>query len=402
MSAMGPIDELASQIAGSPHTDGSRESILEALRVSLRVRELEVEDLEYAIRRHLAEHANLVVAIERILDAQTAAYLANEIAGSQDYCPINADSDTAINKLLTAVGIQPIVWDIRFQGVYRIGRRLGELHEEMMQKKMAKSVLAADLQRFGIVGWNYLETLLKVSLRFYAKAFGTDKDTTIGRAFGHALRCRNLMSLVEAIKGIENGFGEVPLASRECKQKLERSSPFQGLLDGMLNIEERDVSDEWVAVYNKLAKVLYRKHEGENLPVERLHKLRTDVQVYRNFFAHADEKAVEEAGWQHALSSLNAARHFITSLSDIYPRLVVPVWHGQDAFGRFVIMFVSELDIRDDGSYDISRACRMYPYAGDRRSLQVHGFYLCAPVYDGVFEPVLCSLADVRPKKGVE
>jgi hypothetical protein len=401
MSALGPIDELASQIAGSPHTEGSRESILEALRVSLNVRELEVEDLEYAIRRHLAEHANLVVAIERILDAQTAAYLANEIANSQDYCPINADSDTAVSKLLAVVGIPPIAWDIRFQGIYRIERRLNELHEEMIQRG-TRNVLAADLQKYGIVGWNYLETLLKVALRFYAKVFGTDRDSAVGRALGHALRCRNLMSLVEAIKGIENSFEEVPLASRECKLKLDRSSSFQGLLDGMVNVEERDISDEWVATYKKLAERTVRKPEDMSLSVERFHKLRTDIQVYRNFFAHADEKAIEEAGWPHALSSLKAAHHFVTSLRDIYPRLIVPVWRGQDAFGRLVIMFLSELDIRDDGSYDISRAHRMYPHAENNQSLQMHRFYLCASVYDGVFEPALCNLADVRPKKGVE
>jgi len=401
MTRQGPIDELAFRIASSPHTEQSRKTILGDLRVLLEM-PLEIEDLEYAIRRYLAEHANLAVAVETILDPKTAAYLASEIAHDQDFCPTSADQDMAIGKLLAILGVQQIVWDPRFQGVHRIRRRLEKLYEEMMQKGRAKKVPVADLQRFGGVGWGYVETLLSMAIRFYSKAFGTDLDSAVGRAFAHALRCRTLTSKVEAIERIEESFKKESLMSRECRQRLGRRSPFEGLFDGMVVIGEQDISDEWLEVYSDLSRSILPERREEHFPLERLYTLKTDIRVYRNFFAHKDEAAIEEAGWEHALRSFRASRRFATALGEaadgaLYPGLIVPVWRGQDAFDRFVIKFVSELDLGDDASYDISRACRMYPDRVAQRSLRMHRFYLCAPVYDGVFEPMICGLADVVP-----
>ncbi|HUV93825.1 MAG TPA: hypothetical protein VMX14_03190 [Anaerolineae bacterium] len=408
MPQPGPIDDLAFRIASSPHTERSRGSILDTLRVLLEIPELEVEDLEYAVRRHLAEHANLAVAIAAILDVEAVVYLANEIAFDPGFCSIGASRDTAISKLLEALGVRQVVWDPRFRGIHRIRQRLDELHEEVMQSRRARRISSAELQRFGQVGWAYVETLLKVAVRFYAQLFGTGADSSVGRCFRHALRCRTLGSIVDAIMDIEESFEEQPLSAQQCRQRLGRCSPFGGMFGGMVSVDEDDVSDDWLRVYRRLAgRRGLRRQEGQPFYLERFFKVKTDIRVYRNFFAHKDEPAVERLGWQHALRSLRAARHLVVTLNEsregmIYPRLVVPVWRGQDAFGRTVVRFVSELDLRDDGSYDISRACRMYPDPATRRSLRMHEFYFCNPVYDGVFDPVVCSLAGVRPATEVE
>jgi len=361
-------------------------------------------EFERAIERYLAAHPHIVTALSELIHAPTLARLANEIAEDEQFCPTNAPPSEAANRLLEAVGAPTVSWNSNYRGVEHIRSRVNR--EERRLNRILRShreMNGAELSHWGIVIWKEVEALLKVCTRFYVMAL-SQLDGSSVNGFNQLDQSMTLGQILRAVWDLEQGLDDQ--TKQEFQYLIERPSPFQGLLDQPhLNLTVPD--DEWGMEYERQRRYLQQRMRNYAGPYWS-EVFMTDIQIYRNFYAHRNEDAVLSAGPDKATRSFEAAKCMLDHMlsrqvasGELIPHLVIPVEQGLDRLGRQTVKLVAAGDLRDDGIYldrSLTSVYRLPEWGRDLPELRLFCFYLCCPLYDLALNPVLIPLEDIQPE----
>jgi len=408
------LENLAHYIATAVSTEATRDLLREEiLRGQFGVSGEHI-DLTVGILRYLSHESNLRRAVRFLVaDRRTMAALANELAISRGkvkssddvYCNPNASVEIATERVLDALDVPRIEWQPEYNewGARRdsyldkIGREFDELQEFNDQEK---------LMRLGSVAWPYLQKLLQVSINFYAEFFGYGDENPVTQAFKYA-RCQNTLNrILDAIQGIEKSFApqgdETQDAYHErelCRWHFDRDSPFQGFLNGKMTITLDEMPSDWIQSAIKFDRKLACLKPGDTTVILRLNKYKADIEYCRNFYSHKTESIVKSVGPSKARYSFQTARDLIKRLDTqlhLCPVLILTIEDGFDAYGRRVIRFVHEDDIKDDGTFQRKQV--RYFFARRDEEITMHAFYFCSyPARRGKFEPVVYPVQKLLP-----
>jgi hypothetical protein len=413
------IGQLAIQIAEVPSLESQRTS-MEELLVTQLGQETELWPLVENIRRYLVEAPDLRQAVRFLLYDQRAAIdFAVEQAEKHQHA-LNArilEYNQALELILELAGLGCIRWPAKHRGITRIKRTLEDTWIDIRSKKSG-NIRPQDQKHYGKIGWDYLETLLKIAIRYYARLFGSNEaDGNVGSAFRHALQRDSLHPLLEAIQEIQKQFNPNNLkhdarAVQLSQYLLGRPSPFSDLLDGTFELKREDMTPEWrecVSQYlNSDEKKALENPGFQLVSVDVFAVFRADVRYYRDFYSHKDQDIVAASGSMRATKSFLAARRIIDRIadSDIQPTLIVPIELGRDGRGRELLRILREDQIGDDGMYDPDAEASLV-FVGpskaavevSKEDLRLFEFYACrTPVQDTMYEPPIYSLRDIYPE----
>lgn len=362
-------------------------------------------EFDRAVERYLATHPDTAIALSELFDGSTLARLANEVAEDEQFCPINVSPLEAANHLLRSIGAPTVVWNSNYRGIEHIRTRVSQEEKNLRRRLRSRwEMNGAKLSHFGIVVWKEVEVLLKVCTRFYSRALSQLGGSSVN-GFSRLDQSVTMGQILKAIWGLEQNLDEQ--TRRECHYLLERSSPFEGLLDRPHNLDLTTQDAEWLEQHKK--NVEYLQQETKDYVGSYWGEIfMTDVQVYRNFYAHENEDAVLAAGTDKASRSFNAAKRMLDHIlseqvanGELVPHLVLPVEQGFDRVGRQTVKLVAAGGLRDDGTYDersIIPIFRLPEWDRELSELHLFQFYLCCPLYELAFNPVLISLSEIRPE----
>ncbi len=238
-SKLSPLELLSQKMATSLHVaEDARNEIVDLLQVLGSIPESFEYEFEQALRRYLIENGgienggvNRVLSDKFSLRRRELIGLAQDISGENDYCSEKATKKEAVNKIMEAISVKPIKSHPIFKGIQWINRRLEDSENLGTTGTKQKVVEIAQL------GWNYLETILKVCICFYNRAFNPKDKSSISNAFANAMKKiedKSPTGLFENIKGIENSYSkdESEQYRARCQWYLDRPSPFHSLLEG--------------------------------------------------------------------------------------------------------------------------------------------------------------------------
>lgn len=401
---MSVIYELGARIANSPFVDNkARERTLASIQEVYPW--ATIAEFEQVVERYLAASPNIVTALLNLIDGPTLANLANQVAGDEHFCSVNAPPYQAARRLLGSLGASTIVWNSNYRGIDHIRDRVRREESEFNRRRRSRREMSgAELSHYGIVVWKEVEALLKICARFYYRALYQPDGSTVSRALNHLNCCVSLGQLLQAIWDLEAGMDEQ--AKQQCYYLFERSSPFYGLLDQSHTLDLTAERPEWREQYER-----YNGNRRQTMPSYTgpywAEVFRTDVQIYRNFYAHENEDVVLADGIDKAVCSFEAARRMLDYMlsnqvanSDLVPRLVVPIERGVDHLGRQTAKLVKASDLNDDETYRSPPipVYRLAEWNQDLQELDLFQFYLCCPLYELVLNPVIIPLADIRPE----
>ena len=400
---MSVIYELSTRIANSPLVDNeARERALAPIQEVYPWATM--TEFEQVVERYLAASPNIVTALLDLMDGPTLANLANGVAGDEQFCSVNAPPYQAARHLLESLGASTIVWNSNYRGIDRIRDRVRREESEFNRRRRSRREMSgAELSHYGIVVWKEVEALLKICARFYYRALYQPDGSTVSSALNHLNQCVSLGQILNAIWDLEEGMDEQ--AERQCYYLFERPSPFQGLLDQPHTLNLTAEQPEWQDRYERYEENRRQTMQNYTGPYW-IEVFRTDVQIYRNFYAHENEDVVLAAGIDKAVCSFEAARRMLDYMlsgqvanGDLVPLLVVPIEQGVDHLGRQTAKLVTASDLNDDGTYRSPiPVYRLAEWNQDLQELALFQFYLCCPVYELVLNPILIPLATIRPE----
>jgi hypothetical protein len=341
-----------------------------------------------------------------VLDSPTIARLANEIAGDDQFCPINASRAKAVNQLLTSLGIPVVAWNNNYRGVKHIKERVNREERRLNQRLRSRHPMdGADLSHFGIVVWKEVEALLKVCARFYSRALSHLENTSVSRYLTHLDQPVTMGQILKDIWYIEGRIDET--TQKECYALFEKPSPFNDFLDTPHELDLNSETDEWQEAHDRQVEFL-QGNTQDYAGSYWAEVFMADVQVYRNFYAHENEDSVLSAGREKAECSFRAAKRMFDHITseqvakgELIPHLVVPVEIGVDRIERQIIRFVAASDLRNDYTYSdrsLVPVYRLPNWNEELEELRLFDFYLCCPMYRWALNPVLIPLEDVRPE----
>jgi len=363
-------------------------------------------EFESAVERYLAAYPhNIVPALSELIPAPTLARLANEVAEDEQFCPTNASPIEAANRFLEAIGVPTVLWNSDYRGIEHIQSRVNREERKLRRRRRSRRKMnGVELSHWGIVVWKEVEALLKVCTRFYAMALSQLGKPGVNR-FNRLDRSMNLGGILWDIWNLEQGLGDQ--TKQECHYLIERPSPFQGLLDQPHTLNLTTKEEEWLEEYERKTERLQQTMQNYAGPYWG-EVFMTDVQVYRNFYAHRNEDAVLAAGPDKATRSFQAAKRMLNYMlseqvakGDLVPRLVIPVEQGFDHLGRQTVRLVASSDLEDDGTYldpSITPIYRLPEWDRNLPELKLFRFYLCCPFYELALNPVLIPLEDIQPE----
>ena len=401
---MAVIHRLTAEIAGSTLVDDeTRESALAIIQETYPWATL--AEFERAMERYLAAHPHIVVALSELIYAPTLARMANEVAEDESFCPENISPIKAARHLLEAVGIPLVVWNSDYRGVEHIRSRVNRESRKLKERRRSRRQMnGTELSHWGIVLWKEVEALLKVCTRFYTMALSR-LDGPAERKLNQLDQSMTLGRILRGIWNLEQALDDH--ARQECQYLIERPSPYQGLLDQPHSLNLTMKENEWQEEHERHKEHLsqtMRDYEGPYWG----EVFMTDVQIYRNFYAHRNEDAVLSAGAEKAICSFEAAQRMLNHMlsdqvasGELVPRLVLPVEYGIDHLGRQTVRLVAAGDLRTDGTYldrSLISIYRLPEWDSELPELHLFSFYLCCPLYELAFNPILVPLEDIQPE----
>jgi hypothetical protein len=361
--------------------------------------------LEAGVLSFLARATDLKKALMHLIgDRYLAVALANELAGRSDYshCPRGSDLSSALDKLLDTVELPTIHLPPRFRGRSR-------QEEFLIQTKRELDDLSDnDKDRFKPLtdsGWGELDTLTKIVVRFHGALFGESGE--IAEAFSNASQANGISDRLSRMQHIQKMFRKrteddlhyvYKYERAICQWRFGRSTPFGGFLEGDVDVDLSQVPSRWsVKWQDVLASFDNSKSCASGVvPVSVLNYYKTNVQFYRNFYAHANSQEWEHAGSEMVRMSFAEAERIIQRILDLNlcPDMIVPIVVGENGFRRRVAFFVHEKHLKRDGSY-ARRDIRVMFLGGDQ-FVQPHRFYFCPhPAESGMFEPFLVPADEI-------
>jgi len=361
--------------------------------------------LEAGVLRFLAQRTDIKQKLmELIGNRSLAVALANELAGRSDYgyCQRGSDLSTALDKLLDTVELPIIQPPPRFRG-------RAQQEEFLIQTKQELDDLNDDdYDRFKDLadrGWGELETLTRIIVKFHGALFG--KSGSIADAFSSAAQANGINDRLSKMQHISKMFQErtddglyyVYKHERAiCRWRLGRPTPFESFLDGGISVDLSQVpsrwSVKWQDVLTKFDNSKSRVAGIQPISVDNYYK--TNVQFYRNFYAHSNQQEWRHAGSEMVQMSFVEAEKIVQRILDLNlcPDMIVPIAVGEDGFRRRVAFFVHEKHLDTQGLYKRSNV-RILFLGGDQ-FIQPHRFYFCPyPAKDGMFEPFLVPADEI-------
>jgi hypothetical protein len=394
------LEDLAHEIVRSPHTEGEQSHIEDFLLRRYGASSPTIDPID-GVLRFFSESTNLLKAVTFLVDSRrTLVVLANALGHDEDseYCDLDAQHDEAAAKVLEALEIGNIEWLPEYEewGARR-DRRLEERAREFDEHQGRAD--EQNLMRYASTAWPYLETLLRGSIHFYSELFGYDDESAVTRAFSHARSQHSLNPMFDAIQGIENAFAQDEDKRKLCTWHFDRPSPFHGFLEGEIEVIPNVWPTAWIGKAARFDPRISEVPLDDPFRMSRLNKYKTEIDYCRNFYAHRGERVVWNAGVEEAKYSFQVAQgliHRFDTELHLSPVLIVLIQKGFDAYGRRVVRFVRDRDIKDDGVF--SRDKVRYLFARKEEEVELHTFYLCAyPAFSGMFEPVMYPVRKVLP-----
>ncbi len=377
----------------------------------------DVVGLETGILHYLARHPDVGTSLEHVLGNRSlVVLLANDLAGKDpyEYCPRDAPFSSALEKLLGTAQIRTLRPPKGFIGSAREEAFLQKTQQDLADLSERDSV---EYKELATRGWGELERLLHIVIRFHNALF---EDPEIANAFAHATAARGLNPKLSHMRAIRKLFDEYEKPQEPddtigpvdphiktykylkermlCRWRFGRFTPFGDFLEGEVEIDLSTVPSRGsVSWQDSLAKFdPNHKHSSGKVTLDRLKVYQTDVDFYRNFYAHCNQQECERAGGGMVRLSAHAAGKVIQRMLDLHlcPEMVVPVAYGEDSFGRRVAFFVHERHISDDGVYQRSRMRLVYLRGSQK--VDLGHFYFCSyPVQTGAFEPFLVPVEEI-------
>jgi len=374
-----------------------------------------VGPLEDYVRRYLIEQLDTKEALKRLLyDPKECLALVDKFAQekNRNIDIANLNHEKSIDLLLEMANLRQIKWPSKYRGITNINKVLDQTRSEIRLLRKEAKVTPEKILYYGAMGWLYLETLLKISVRYYAKLFGCDDNYgDIGGAFKHAVECKELNPIIEAIISIENKFARDSTNQRLSQWLIDRSSPFYGFLNEDVDLEIKQLHQDQIDfLKQKLSDAQKQEIEcailaqDKFITVKSEHKFRADIKFYRNFYVHKDLEYARAVGFERAKNSFYAAREIIAKLFDlnILPTLIVPIELGQDGCGRQILRFLREDQINEYGLFDseINISLAFFGLSNGvskvSTNINLYEFYVCRTLaFDRMFEPPIYPLSEI-------
>jgi hypothetical protein len=337
--------------------------------LALRKRYGDYGTLEEGLERYLTEEQPSK-AIRTLVDSrQKLVQMAQEACGGLGLRSEEASDEEIVGEIMSALGVPRSPSRHELRGCLAMR---DELQASLDALTAEGEPTPAELRKYAMEAWACVESVLKLTIRFYSHVLASYLDDEFRELFQLAARKRSLGPILRAMRSVEQSFipradlgnpvePAVEEAKTRCRRVLDRETPF------------RDFD--------------FGGYESE-------------IDWCRNFYAHSASEEIARVGVSGVCDSIDVALRLIDDLrkQHIAPELIVPTGLCTDAHGRKVIWFLREHQTRQDVDWSRLPANQTWFYSDwQRTGLQLLRPRFCpTPVRRGTYEPATVEATEVR------